>query len=173
VSFYLWWVGRKNIYTWLLYGAGLGVLAGMMAWVKYRMVVMDYALELYALFLGIVFVIVGAWLGSKLVKPKTIVREEVVIREVMVPVMVAEAGEQTARNQREVSVEALAASGISQRERDVLQLLAKGMSNEEIASGLFVSLNTVKTHLSNIYFKLDVKRRTQAVDKARVMGIIE
>jgi DNA-binding CsgD family transcriptional regulator len=163
-AFYLWWVVRKNIYTWLLYGAGLGLLAVMMAWVKYRLVVMDYALELYGLFIGVLFVVAGAWLGSKLVKPKTVVREEIVIREVMVA---------APTEPKLVSEKVMAASGISQRELDVLQLLAKGMSNEEIAGGLFVSLNTVKTHLSSIYFKLDVKRRTQAVDKARVMGLID
>jgi ATP/maltotriose-dependent transcriptional regulator MalT len=64
------------------------------------------------------------------------------------------------------------AAGISQRELEVLQLLARGMSNEEIAAQLFVSQNTVKTHLSNLYTKLDVKRRTQAVDKARSMGLL-
>ena len=154
------------IYRWLPYGAGLGLLVAMMGWVKYRFVVMDHALELYALFLGVVFVALGAWLGSKLVKPKTIIREEVVVREVMVPMEVAYVPHEPPKKQME-------AMGISQREFDVLQLLAKGMSNEEIATDLFVSQNTVKTHLSNLYFKLDVKRRTQAVDRARVMGLID
>jgi ATP/maltotriose-dependent transcriptional regulator MalT len=61
---------------------------------------------------------------------------------------------------------------ISERELEVLHCLARGLSNEEIASTLFISLNTVKTHLSNLYFKLDVKRRTQAVEKARIMRLI-
>jgi DNA-binding CsgD family transcriptional regulator len=159
-------MGGKMIYRLLLYGAGLGVLVAIMGWVKYRFVVMDHALELYVLFIGIVFVVLGAWLGSKLVKPKTIIKEEIVVREVMVPMAAVPA-------QPVLLSERMAAMGISQRELDVLQLLAKGMSNEEIAAGLFVSQNTVKTHLSNLYFKLDAKRRTQAVDRARVMGLID
>ena len=63
--------------------------------------------------------------------------------------------------------------GISSREMEVLQLMATGLSNQEIASQLFVSLNTVKTHSSNLFLKMDVKRRTQAVDKARKLGMIE
>jgi ATP/maltotriose-dependent transcriptional regulator MalT len=62
--------------------------------------------------------------------------------------------------------------GISSRELEVLQLMATGLTNQEIASQLFVSLNTIKTHTSNLFMKMDVKRRTQAVDKARKMGII-
>ena len=63
--------------------------------------------------------------------------------------------------------------GISKRELDVLGLMAQGLSNEEIAGKLFVSLNTVKTHSSNIFLKLDVKRRTQAVEKAKRLNIIQ
>lgn len=153
---------RKAITNLLLYGASLGLLMVMLGWIKYRLLVMDHALELYGLALAIVFIVVGVWLGSKLVKPKTIVREEIIIREVAAPVAV----------QVSVSISKEAA-GISERELDVLRLLAKGLSNEELAAQLFVSLNTVKTHLSNIYFKLDVKRRTQAVDKARTIGLID
>jgi DNA-binding CsgD family transcriptional regulator len=157
----------KMMYRWLLYGAGLGVLVAIMAWVKYRFVVMDHAVEVYALFIGVVFVVLGAWLGSKLVKPKTIIKEEIVVREVMVPMPAAGPVPSGQLSER------MEAMGISQREMDVLQLLAKGMSNEEIAAGLYVSQNTVKTHLSNLYFKLDVKRRTQAVERARVIGLID
>lgn len=156
----------KMIYQWLLYGAGLGLLAAIMGWVKYRFVVMDHALELYVLFIGALFVVLGAWLGSKLVRPKTIIKEEIVVREVMVPMPATP----VQPGQMGTRMEEL---GISQREYDVLQLLARGMSNEEIATGLFVSQNTVKTHLSNLYFKLDAKRRTQAVERARAMGLIE
>ena len=86
------------------------------------------------------------------------------IREVEVPA--------TAQSRLFINENAVPATGISQRELDVLHLLAKGLSNEEIAGQLFVSQNTVKTHLSNLYFKLDVKRRTQAVEKARLMGLL-
>ncbi len=62
--------------------------------------------------------------------------------------------------------------GLSKRELEVLELIADGHSNQEIADKLFVSLNTVKTHLSNIFSKLNVQRRTQAVQKARDYQII-
>jgi DNA-binding CsgD family transcriptional regulator len=155
---------RKTIINILLYGAGLGLLCALMVWAKYRLLILDHAAELYALTVGLVFVMIGAWLGNKLTKPKTIIQQEIVVREVMVPA--------PTESRLFFSDKALSEAGISQRELDVLKLLAKGCSNEEIATQLFVSLNTVKTHLSNLYFKLDVKRRTQAVEKARTLGLI-
>lgn len=62
--------------------------------------------------------------------------------------------------------------GISKREHEVLQLMARGMSNREMADHLFVSLNTIKTHTSNIFLKLEVSRRTQAIQKARQLRLI-
>lgn len=61
---------------------------------------------------------------------------------------------------------------ISPREVEILVNIAKGFSNKEIAEQLFVSLNTVKTHTNNIYSKLNVKRRTQALEQARKLNII-
>ena len=61
---------------------------------------------------------------------------------------------------------------LSRRELDVLELLAKGMTNQEIAQSLFLSTNTIKSHSIKIYRKLDVKNRNQAVNKARTMGIL-
>lgn len=63
--------------------------------------------------------------------------------------------------------------GLSSREMEVLQLMAQGLSNQEIADKLFLSVPTVKTHSSNLFFKLDVKRRTQAIEKARQLKIID
>jgi ATP/maltotriose-dependent transcriptional regulator MalT len=62
--------------------------------------------------------------------------------------------------------------GLSKREMEVLQLMAEGLSNHEIASRLFVSLNTIKTHSSKVFEKLEVNRRTQAVDKAKKLSLI-
>jgi DNA-binding NarL/FixJ family response regulator len=61
---------------------------------------------------------------------------------------------------------------LSKRELEVLHLLSLGHSNQEIADKLFVSITTIKTHTSNIYQKLDVKRRTQAVQKGLDLGLI-
>ena len=62
--------------------------------------------------------------------------------------------------------------GISKREYEVLELMARGLSNQEIADALFVSINTIKTHVSNLFLKLDTKRRTQAIQKAKELRLI-
>jgi ATP/maltotriose-dependent transcriptional regulator MalT len=61
---------------------------------------------------------------------------------------------------------------LSKRELEILSLLAQGHSNQEIAAKLFVSLSTVKTHIQNLFEKLDVKRRIQAVEKAKRLNLI-
>ena len=62
--------------------------------------------------------------------------------------------------------------GLSNREYEILELMAKGLSNAEIGQQLFISISTVKTHVSNILMKLDAKRRTQAIQNARDLKLI-
>jgi DNA-binding NarL/FixJ family response regulator len=62
--------------------------------------------------------------------------------------------------------------GISNREYEILIKISEGLSNKEIAEKLFVSESTVKTHISNLYVKLDAKRRTQAIQRAKEMNLI-
>ncbi|MGH1364493.1 MAG: helix-turn-helix domain-containing protein [Calditrichia bacterium] len=64
-------------------------------------------------------------------------------------------------------------SPLSKREHEILLLLAEGYSNQQIADKLFISLNTTKTHLKNIYQKLEARRRTEALFRARELGIID
>ncbi len=71
-----------------------------------------------------------------------------------------------------IDYEALKKSGLTTREHDVLVKMSQGLSNQEIATALFLSESTVKTHVSNILFKLDAKRRTQAVEVAKRLKII-
>ena len=66
----------------------------------------------------------------------------------------------------------IAKLNLSTRELEVLTLMAQGLSNQEIAERLFVSLNTIKTHSSKIFEKMDVKRRTQAVEMGQRIGIL-
>jgi NarL family two-component system response regulator LiaR len=153
---------RKRFLWITLYGLVLALLAGLMTWAKYRFLLVDHVYEIYGLIIAVVFVGLGIWMGLRLSRPKTIVKQEVVVKEVLVPTEVTSPPDP--RMLQELNV--------SERELEVLQCLARGLSNEEIAGQLFISLNTVKTHLSNLYFKLDVKRRTQAVEKARSLGII-
>jgi len=127
--------------------------------VEYRFLVVEHSLEIYGGIVALLFAVLGIWLGLKLTRP----RETIVERRVEVPVPVREFVFNTAR-QREL--------GITPRELEILQLIAAGMSNREIASRLFVSENTVKTHSARLFDKLQAKRRTQAVQLAKAAQLI-
>jgi two-component system, NarL family, response regulator LiaR len=140
-----------------LYGAALALLLLLLNWLEWKFIVLDRAIELYSGALAIVFTGLGIWLAIKLARPKwktVIVEKEIYVRPGTI-------------NEKE-----LARLGLSARELEVLRLMADGLSNQEIAARLFVSLNTIKTHSANIFEKLDVRRRTQAVDKAKKLNII-
>jgi two-component system, NarL family, response regulator LiaR len=141
----------------ILYGAALGLLLLLLNWLEWKFIVLDRAIELYSGALALVFTGLGIWLALKLARPKwkTVVIEKEVYRP---------AGT--------IDEKAQARLGLSARELEVLRLMADGLSNQEIAARLFVSLNTIKTHSANIFEKLDVRRRTQAVDKAKKLNII-
>jgi DNA-binding CsgD family transcriptional regulator len=141
----------------ILYGSSLALLLFLLKWLEWRLIVLDHAIEIYSGAIAIVFTGLGIWLALKLARPKqttVIVEKEVPVRSGMV-------------DQKE-----LARLGLSRRELEVLHLMAEGLSNQEIASRLFVSLNTIKTHSSKIFEKLDVRRRTAAIDKAKKLNII-
>lgn len=110
----------------------------------------EISTKMYISLIGIVFLIVGIWLGLKFSK-----------RETVIQVM-----------EKETDVQGRPNDLLTGRETELLTLIAKGLSNKEIASRIFVSEHTVKKHLNNVYGKLDVSRRTQAVSKARQLGII-
>lgn len=145
----------------ILYGVALALLVFLLKWLEWRLVIFDYALELYVGAIALVFTGLGIWLAMKLIKPKV---ETVVIEK---PVYI---------EKKPVDMEAaareLARMDLSRRELEVLELMAEGLSNQEIAEKLFVSLNTIKTHTSRLFEKMDVKRRTQAVEKAKRLNII-
>src|SRR3954451_9583047 len=145
---------KKHI---LIYGVSGGVLIILLKLIEYRFLVMERSLEIYSGLIALLFASVGIWLGLKLTKTK----ETVVVREVPVPV-------------REFVLDQarLQQLGITAREFEILELIAVGMSNREIAERLFVSENTVKTHSSRLFDKLSAKRRTQAVQIAKEMRLI-
>ncbi len=151
----------------LLYGASLALLLFLMKWLEMRYLIIDHAMDIYIGAIALVFTSLGIWLALKLMKPK--VKTVIVEKEIYIE---APAATQTPPETFAAPEGALAKTGISSRELEVLQLMALGQSNQEIAGNLFVSLNTVKTHTSNLFLKLDVKRRTQAVDKARKLGLV-
>lgn len=148
--------------TVLLYGLLGGVLITLLKLVEYRTLVLEHSLELYGGIVALLFALVGIWLGQKLT------RERVVTREVAVRVEVPVARtEPFVRDQARV-----VALGLTPRELDILEAMAAGLSNREIAERLFVSENTVKTHAARLFSKLSAKRRTQAVQLAKEAGLI-
>jgi two-component system, NarL family, response regulator LiaR len=142
----------------IIYGVSLALLLLLLKWLEWHFVIANHALEVYSSAIAIVFTALGIWLALKLIKPKvnTIVIEKHVAAD-------------TSFNLNEAELSKLR---ISSRELEVLQFMAKGLSNKEIAERLFVSLNTIKTHSSNLFIKLEAERRTQAVEKAKRLGLI-
>ena len=133
---------------------------------QFKLLIIDHATEIYITCIAIIFTLLGIWLAKKLTRPKREVIKEIVVVEKKVTVY---------RNTTEPfspNKETIDRLGISQRELEVLQAIAAGATNQEIADQLFVSLNTIKTHTSRLFEKLDVKRRTQAIEKAKRLNII-
>jgi two-component system, NarL family, response regulator LiaR len=139
--------------TIILYGIVLAVLVFILKFIEYRFFVRDLSLEFYIGLIAVLFTGVGIWSGIKLTSKKVIVTT-------------------VSSGPFELNENELRRLGISKREYEVLELMAQGLSNQEIADKLFVSLNTVKTHTSNLFLKLETKRRTQAVQKAKELRLI-
>lgn len=137
--------------TVIIYGLSLAALIVLLKVIEYKFFVRDLTLEFYIGALAVIFTGLGVWAGIRVTRRKTVV--------VTAPGFVFD-------QQR---VDRL---GISKREYEVLELMARGLSNQEIADKLFVSLNTVKTHSANLFTKLDVKRRTQAIQKGKELLLI-
>jgi len=146
---------RKHV---LLFGLLAGLLIAALKFIEYRWLVVEHSVEIYGGIVAAVFAAVGIWLGLKLTRHKA----TVVVREVMVP-----APANFERDQ--VKLDAL---GITPRELEILELIAQGLSNREIAERAFVSENTVKTHSSRVFDKLGARRRTQAVQLAKEFRLI-
>jgi len=144
----------------ILYGVLMALLLFLLKWLELRFIIINHSLEIYIGAIALIFTGLGIWLALKLTKPKT---TTVVIEK---EVYISNDSEFVFDEKEFHRLE------ISKRELEVLQLMSKGLSNQEIAEQLFVSLNTIKTHVSNIFEKLDVKRRTQAIEKAKRLNII-
>lgn len=142
----------------LLYGLCGGLLIAGLRFAEYRFLVVEHSIEIYGGLIALIFASVGIWLGLTLTRKE----EVVVVREVLVP-----AGGPFVRDDAKVSE-----LGITPRELEILEHIANGMSTREIATALFVSENTVKTHASRLFDKLSVNRRTQAVQVAKRFGLI-
>lgn len=145
---------RKHV---LIYGLCGGLLIVALKLIEYRFLVVEHSIEIYGGLVAAIFAVVGIWLGLKLTKKK----ETVVVREVRVPAQTFVVNQTRLQELR-----------ITRREHEILELIAMGLSNREIADKLFVSENTVKTHSSRLFDKLSAKRRTQAVQLGKEFGLI-
>ena len=136
--------------TILLYGISLAALIALMKYIEYRYIVHDFSVEFYVGVVAVFFTGLGIWAGRRLTSKKVVVS--------IVPFQLNEG--------------ALVDLGISKREHEVLEWMSKGLSNQEIADKLFVSVNTIKTHSSNLFLKLEASRRTQAIQKGKELRLI-
>lgn len=135
----------------ILYGLALAILVFLLKQLEYRFFVRDLSIEFYVGAIALLFTLLGLWVGYRLTQKKVVVM---------------------AASSFRLDVSQLNKLGISKREHEVLELIAQGLSNQEIANKLFVSLNTIKTHSSNLFLKLEVNRRTQAVQKGKELRLI-
>jgi two-component system, NarL family, response regulator LiaR len=152
----------------LIFGVVGGLLIVALQYTEYRFVVIEHSVELYGMLVACLFSAFGIWLGLRITRKRETVRETVVVREAVAPVPAAgSAGEPFAPNTTQQQ-----SLGITTREMEILTLVARGLSNREIATELFVSENTVKTHCSRAFDKLGAARRTQAVQRGKELGLL-
>lgn len=138
--------------TILIYGLAMAALIAVLKLVEYKYFVRDIPLEFYIGLVATLFTALGIWAGLRLTRPK---------------IKVIDRSLPFVRDQRELD-----RLGISKREYEVLELISRGLSNQEIADDLFVSTSTVKTHVSSLLAKLDANRRTQAISRAKELQLI-
>lgn len=147
----------------LIYGLFLGIVGIVLKTTEYWFWVKLNAFDLYGILIALIFLGAGLWLGIRFNQKN---KEKYPLNDQNTE------GPPKKENVVTIDVKALENLGISKREYEVLALLGTGMSNQEIADALFISQNTVKTHTSRLFEKLDVKNRTQAILKSKELRII-
>jgi two-component system, NarL family, response regulator LiaR len=143
----------------LLYALALGVLTLTLQWVEYQWVLVNNSFHVYAGIIALLFTGLGIWVATKLISAK----QKIIYMEKLVRVPAAPFSRDETEFQK---------LGLSKRELEVLELMNAGLSNQEIAERLFLSVNTVKTHSSRILEKFDVSKRVLAINKAKELRII-
>ncbi|MEA3018047.1 MAG: hypothetical protein QOI38_2769 [Sphingomonadales bacterium] len=134
--------------TILLYALALAAAAAALEWLEFRYLAHPFSGEVYVALIAAGCIALGIWAGTRLTPRRA-------------------AAEPFARN-----AAAIRSLGLSPREVEILEALARGESNKEMARRLGISPNTVKTHVARVYDKLDVQRRVQAIEKARSLALI-
>lgn len=145
----------------VLYGLILAILVFALKWLQWKFLIVDNAIDIYIGLIAVFFTILGVWVASQLMKPK--IQEVIIEKEVFIP-----QPDESIINERE-----LKKLNLSPREYEVLQLMTKGYSNLDMANSLFLSVSTIKTHVSNLFAKMEVKSRTQAIEKAKRLKITQ
>ena len=149
-----------------MFGLVGGILIAALQYTQYRFIVIEHSLGVYGALIAVLFSAFGIWLGLRLTRGREIVRETVVVREVLVPAEMPVPGPFSPDRTQQKTL------GITERELEVLSLVAGGLSNREIAAQLFVSENTIKTHCARTFDKLGASRRTQAVQFGKALGLL-
>lgn len=134
----------------------MAALVFLLKWLEWKYWISGNSIDIYIGLVAVLFTLLGIWVANQITTPQ-VVEKEVVVHVAEKNVM------------NEAALEKL---GLTQREYEVLQLMAKGFTNAEIADRLFLSVSTIKTHASNVFVKMDVKNRTQAMEKANRLKIL-
>ncbi len=142
----------------ILYALILAVLTFLLKWLQWKFLIVDNAIDIYVGLIAVFFIGLGVWMATQLAGKKVVIIEE----EVSI----------TTSFESNIDENELKKLNLSSREYEVLQLLTKGYSNASIAESLFLSVSTVKTHVSNVLLKMNVKSRTQAIEKSKRLKII-
>jgi len=155
---------RQTLIHVLIYGVTGGVLIAILKLIEFRFIVVEHSIEIYGALIAALFAAFGIWLGLKLTRKEEVVLLKEVVKEV--PVRMPPAAPFTVNGEQQRQL------GITKRELEILELIAHGLSNREFADKLFFSENTVKTHSGRLFDKLSAKRRTQAVQIGKEIGLI-
>jgi DNA-binding NarL/FixJ family response regulator len=144
-----------------LYALSLGVLLVVLRVVEYQYLVVHSTTDIYIALIALLFTCTGIWVGTKITKkPKKEVAGS------------AKSESHHISNIITTQPVPYTEFGISRREFEILKLIEQGFSNREIAGKLYLSISSVKTYTTRLFGKLEVQRRTQAVQKARQLGIL-
>lgn len=144
----------KQNRTYIVYGASMALLLYILKSLEFRLLIINNAFEIYAGSIAVIFMSLGIWIATKIGAAKSPAQTPLPVQDFLF-------NDEECRNRK-----------ISKREIEVLQLMSAGHSNQEIAAELYVSLSTVKTHVSKLFDKLEVSRRTQAVEKAKQLRLL-
>lgn len=152
---------NKDIRHIISYGLALAMLIFGLKWLQWNFLIVDNAIDIYIGLIAIIFTILGVWIASQLIKPTTktvFVEKQVIIHQPKKFIL----------NQTELN-----RLNLTNREYQILKLIVQGHSNSDIAEQLFLSISTIKTHVSNLYTKMNVKSRIQAINMAKKIEIVE